>query len=59
MMYDPHWQVRYFSGGMLLEAGTVIATGTPGAGVISDGDVVEGLVEGVGDLRQHVRVRSA
>lgn len=55
MMCDPYWQVAYFSGGMVLEAGSVIATGTPGAGVIQHGDVVEALVEGVGDLRNHVR----
>ncbi|KIE27950.1 hypothetical protein LK08_05825 [Streptomyces sp. MUSC 125] len=56
MMYDPHWQVGYFSGGMVLEAGSVIATGTPGAGVIQDGDTVEARVEGVGDLRNTVRL---
>jgi 2-keto-4-pentenoate hydratase/2-oxohepta-3-ene-1,7-dioic acid hydratase in catechol pathway len=59
MKYDPHWQVGYFSGGMLLEAGTVIATGTPGAGVIHDGDTVEALVEGVGDLRNTVKLKAA
>ncbi|QMU79086.1 fumarylacetoacetate hydrolase family protein [Streptacidiphilus sp. PB12-B1b] len=58
MMYDPHWLVGYFSGGMVLEAGTVIATGTPGAGVIHDGDTVEALVEGVGELRNTVRLKS-
>ncbi|MEU6347350.1 fumarylacetoacetate hydrolase family protein [Streptomyces sp. NPDC046977] len=55
MMYAPHWQVGYFSGGMVLEAGSVIATGTPGAGVIHDGDTVEARVEGVGTLRNTVR----
>jgi 2-keto-4-pentenoate hydratase/2-oxohepta-3-ene-1,7-dioic acid hydratase in catechol pathway len=55
MMYDPYWLIGYFSGGMVLEAGTVIATGTPGAGVIEDGDTVEARVEGVGDLRNTVR----
>jgi 2-keto-4-pentenoate hydratase/2-oxohepta-3-ene-1,7-dioic acid hydratase in catechol pathway len=59
MMYDPYWLVGYFSGGMVLEAGTVIATGTPGAGVIQDGDTVEARVEGVGDLRNTVRLASA
>lgn len=56
MMYDPDWLVGYFSGGMVLEAGTVIATGTPGAGVIHDGDTVEARVEGVGELRNTVRL---
>ncbi|MEW9513670.1 fumarylacetoacetate hydrolase family protein [Streptomyces bacillaris] len=55
MMRDPYWQVAHFSGGMTLEAGSVIATGTPGAGVIRDGDVVEAIVEGVGHLRNTVR----
>ncbi|MFE0379548.1 fumarylacetoacetate hydrolase family protein [Streptomyces inhibens] len=59
MMYDPYWQVGYFSGGMVLEAGTVIATGTPGAGVIHDGDTVEARVDGVGDLRNTVRLKPA
>ncbi|MFE4667812.1 fumarylacetoacetate hydrolase family protein [Streptomyces sp. NPDC056716] len=59
MMYDPHWLVGYFSGGMALEAGTVIATGTPGAGVIHDGDTVEARVDGVGDLRNTVRLKPA
>lgn len=57
MMYDPYWLVGYFSGGMVLEAGTVIATGTPGAGVIHDGDTVEARVDGVGDLRNTVRLK--
>ena len=59
MMYDPHWLVGYFSGGMVLEAGSVIATGTPGAGVIADGDTVEARVVGVGDLRNTVRLGPA
>ncbi|MGY5045106.1 fumarylacetoacetate hydrolase family protein [Streptomyces sp. 900105755] len=59
MKYDPYWQVGYFSGGMVLEAGSVIATGTPGAGVIEDGDTVEALVEGVGALRNTVRLKAA
>ncbi len=54
MRYDPYWQVGYFSGGMTLDAGSVIATGTPGAGVIRDGDTVEARVEGVGTLRNRV-----
>jgi 2-keto-4-pentenoate hydratase/2-oxohepta-3-ene-1,7-dioic acid hydratase in catechol pathway len=59
MMYDPYWQVGYFSGGMVLEAGSVIATGTPGAGVIHDGDTVEARVDGVGTLRNTVRLAHA
>jgi 2-keto-4-pentenoate hydratase/2-oxohepta-3-ene-1,7-dioic acid hydratase in catechol pathway len=55
MMCDPYWQVDYFSQGMTLEAGSIIATGTPGAGVISAGDQVEAHVTGVGSLRNTVR----
>lgn len=55
MMRDPLWQVSYFSGGMTLEAGSVIATGTPGAGVIRDGDQVQARVERVGTLTNRVR----
>ncbi|RKT07944.1 2-keto-4-pentenoate hydratase/2-oxohepta-3-ene-1,7-dioic acid hydratase in catechol pathway [Streptomyces sp. 3211.6] len=55
MMRDPYWQVAHFSGGMTLDAGSVLSTGTPGAGVIQDGDVVEAVVEGIGTLRNTVR----
>jgi acylpyruvate hydrolase len=55
--------VVYLSKGLTLEAGDVIATGTPG-GVgdsrtppryLQEGDVVEVEVEGVGVLRNPVR----
>jgi 2-keto-4-pentenoate hydratase/2-oxohepta-3-ene-1,7-dioic acid hydratase in catechol pathway len=55
--------IVYLSKGLTLEAGDVIATGTPG-GVgdsrtppryLADGDVVEVWVEGVGTLRNRVR----
>ncbi|MFC6753028.1 fumarylacetoacetate hydrolase family protein [Halorubrum tibetense] len=42
---------------MTLEAGDVIATGTPdGVGPLADGDTVEVTVEGVGTLRHDVRI---
>ena len=42
---------------LTLEAGDVIATGTPdGVGPLSDGDTVEVTVEGVGTLEHDVRV---
>jgi 2-keto-4-pentenoate hydratase/2-oxohepta-3-ene-1,7-dioic acid hydratase in catechol pathway len=44
---------------MTLEAGTVIATGTPGAGVIRDGDVAEARVDGISHLRNPVGHRPA
>jgi 2-keto-4-pentenoate hydratase/2-oxohepta-3-ene-1,7-dioic acid hydratase in catechol pathway len=55
--------VEYLSAGMTLEPGDVIATGTPG-GVgdsrdpkryLTEGDVVEVTVSGVGTLRNGVR----
>jgi 2-keto-4-pentenoate hydratase/2-oxohepta-3-ene-1,7-dioic acid hydratase in catechol pathway len=55
--------IVYLSNGLTLEAGDVIATGTPG-GVgdsrtppryLAEGDVVEVWVEGVGTLRNRVR----
>ena len=55
MMRDPFWLVSFFSAGMTLEAGTIIATGTPGAGVIRPGDIAEADVTGVGRLRNEVR----
>lgn len=55
MLRDPHWLVSHFSAGMTLEAGTIISTGTPGAGVIRHGDLVEARVEGIGRLHNRVR----
>jgi 2-keto-4-pentenoate hydratase/2-oxohepta-3-ene-1,7-dioic acid hydratase in catechol pathway len=54
MMRSPHWLISYFSAGMTLEAGAVVATGTPGACVIRDGDHVEASVEGISHLHNHV-----
>src|ERR1700722_4519567 len=56
MKYDPYWLVSFFSSGMTLEAGSIIATGTPGAAVISGGDMVESVVEGISHLRNRVAV---
>jgi 2-keto-4-pentenoate hydratase/2-oxohepta-3-ene-1,7-dioic acid hydratase in catechol pathway len=59
--------IVYLSKGLTLEAGDLIATGTPG-GVgdsrtppryLREGDVVEVEVEGVGTLRNGVRLESA
>jgi 2-keto-4-pentenoate hydratase/2-oxohepta-3-ene-1,7-dioic acid hydratase in catechol pathway len=47
--------IRYISQAMTLEAGDLIATGTPsGVGPVVAGDVVEVSVEGVGKLRNPV-----
>ncbi|WP_078434803.1 fumarylacetoacetate hydrolase family protein [Metabacillus halosaccharovorans] len=53
MMYSPWWIVSFFSRIMTLHPGDVIMTGTPGSVLISDGDVVESLVEGIGELRNY------
>ena len=63
LVFGPTDLIVYLSKGLTLEAGDVIATGTPG-GVgdsrtppryLEDGDVVEVWVEGVGSLRNRVR----
>ena len=62
LIFSPPELVSYCSMGTTLEAGTVIATGTPG-GVgdsrkppryLREGDVVEVWVQGVGTLRNPV-----
>lgn len=55
MMYDPYWLISFYSQVMTFEPGDIISTGTPGAGVIHDGDVVEAYIPGVGQLRNQVR----
>lgn len=55
MIFDVYALVAFISGVMTLEAGDVIATGTPpGVGPMRPGDVVEVEVEGVGTLRNPV-----
>jgi 2-keto-4-pentenoate hydratase/2-oxohepta-3-ene-1,7-dioic acid hydratase in catechol pathway len=50
--------IEYISGIMTLEAGDLIATGTPaGVGPLVNGDVVEVEIPGVGILRNPVRQR--
>ncbi|MFD3695128.1 fumarylacetoacetate hydrolase family protein [Streptomyces sp. NPDC058646] len=55
MKYDLGYLVEYFTAGRTLAAGTVICTGTPGAAVISPGDSIQSVVEGVGTLTHTVR----
>jgi len=55
MVRDPYWLVSYHSQMTVLEVGDIIGTGTPGAGVISDGDLVRAEVQGVGELRNRAR----
>lgn len=55
MMVSPRELVAFHSRVMTLEAGDIISTGTPGAGVIKAGDTVTASVETVGDVSATVR----
>jgi 2-keto-4-pentenoate hydratase/2-oxohepta-3-ene-1,7-dioic acid hydratase in catechol pathway len=55
MAFDPAALVAFHSHVFPLQPGDVILTGTPGAVVIEDGDVVECRIEGVGSLSNPVR----
>ncbi|MET0416673.1 MAG: fumarylacetoacetate hydrolase family protein [Actinoplanes sp.] len=55
MVRDPYWLVSFHSQMTVLEVGDIIGTGTPGAGVITDGDLVRATVQGVGELRNRAR----
>ncbi|EST26557.1 hypothetical protein N566_23820 [Streptomycetaceae bacterium MP113-05] len=50
MRYDLGRLVEHFTAGRTFAPGTVICTGTPGATVITPGDRVEAVVDGVGSL---------
>jgi len=50
MLHDPWSLVAFFSAVMPLEPGDVITTGTPGAVVLRDGDVVGCAIPGVGEI---------
>lgn len=54
MLFSPHELVSFHSRVMTLEAGDLISTGTPGAGVISRGDRVRAKVEGIGSVEADV-----
>lgn len=60
MIFPPERLVAYISGYMTLEAGDIIATGTPeGVGPLNDGDVVEAEIGGVGKVsNRFMRVRA-
>jgi 2-keto-4-pentenoate hydratase/2-oxohepta-3-ene-1,7-dioic acid hydratase in catechol pathway len=50
----PHL-ISFHSKVMPMYAGDILSTGTPGATVIQDGDLVEARIEGIGILRNRVR----
>ena len=57
MIFSVEEIISYASRFMTLEAGDIIATGTPeGVGSIKDGDLIEAKIDGVGKLRNPVRV---
>jgi 2-keto-4-pentenoate hydratase/2-oxohepta-3-ene-1,7-dioic acid hydratase in catechol pathway len=58
MLHDPWSLVAFFSAVMPLEPGDVITTGTPGAVVLRDGDVVGCSIPGVGEIACPVRTAS-
>lgn len=55
MTHKPASLVSFHSQMMPLYAGDIISTGTPGALVVTDGDVMECRIEGVGNLLTTVR----
>jgi len=55
MTYSPAQLVSFHSAVMPLFPGDIISTGTPGAVVIKDGDVVECRIPGLGTLVNNVR----
>ena len=54
MKHDPYALISFHSRGMTWLAGDVLLTGTPGAALLSDGDVVGSDVAGVGLLENPV-----
>ena len=54
MLFSPPELVSFHSRVMTLERGDLLSTGTPGAGVIEDGDTVRAEVDGVGVLEADV-----
>lgn len=56
MVFSVEFLVRYISNMMTLNAGDLIATGTPsGVSILKSGDVCEVEIEGIGILRNPVR----
>jgi len=55
MIFNVYKLVEFISGVMTLEAGDVIATGTPpGVGPMKPGDIIEVEIDNIGTLRNKV-----
>ena len=60
MVFPVDFLIRYISRQMTLNAGDVIATGTPsGVSKLQNGDVCEVEIEGIGTLRNECKMHSA
>ena len=63
MIFSVARTIEFLSRGMTIEPGDIISTGTPeGVGMgrtpqeyLSDGDVVEAYVEGIGSIRNRIQ----
>jgi 2-keto-4-pentenoate hydratase/2-oxohepta-3-ene-1,7-dioic acid hydratase in catechol pathway len=56
MAFSPQYLVSFHSQMMPLFPGDIISTGTPGALVVNDGDIVECRIPGIGNLTNPVRL---
>jgi 2-keto-4-pentenoate hydratase/2-oxohepta-3-ene-1,7-dioic acid hydratase in catechol pathway len=55
MAFSPEFLISFHSHVMPLFPGDIISTGTPGALVVNDGDIVECRIPGIGNLTNPVR----
>jgi 2-keto-4-pentenoate hydratase/2-oxohepta-3-ene-1,7-dioic acid hydratase in catechol pathway len=55
MTFSPEYLVSFHSHVMPMFPGDIISTGTPGALVVNDGDIVECRIPGIGNLTNPVR----
>jgi 2-keto-4-pentenoate hydratase/2-oxohepta-3-ene-1,7-dioic acid hydratase in catechol pathway len=58
MTHRPASLISFHSQMMPLYPGDIISTGTPGAIVVADGDVVEALIPGIGHLKTTVKAET-
>ncbi|MFC1812989.1 fumarylacetoacetate hydrolase family protein, partial [Thermodesulfobacteriota bacterium] len=55
MTFPPDFLVSFLSSAMTLLPGDIISTGTPGAVLIKDGDIVESKINGFSPLKNRVK----